>query len=306
MRILCCDIRLAGKPHHDWKEGYELMYAFRNLGYKCDVAGPNGFQYSETDIPFIAKDYDLIVVTENYPTRLYWKWWDWASITTPKLFWALDTHIHDYRELITSGKFDYVAFGIKRHMIEYQIPRSFVLYYGVSNVHQKDTTVYGKIYNVVFLGNLNVSPRRRELCDRFGIQHIETYGSDYIRAMKQSKICFNYSITNDINAKYFEIMSSGTFLLTNYNKELLDFCDNNQDIETCMYKTDEEIGEKIKYYLEHEEERESIAKRLYDYVWTYHTWEARCKTLLNAFEHSPPIPIQRSVVHTSPFFWMRK
>lgn len=304
MRILCCDVRLAGKPHHDWKEGYELMYAFRNLGYKCDIAGPNGFQYSERDIPYIADNYDLIIITENYPTRDVWKWWSWSSISTPTMFWALDTHLNNYTNLIHTGMFDYVAFGIKRHMTEYNLPRSFVLYYGVSNIHQKDTTIYPKQYNTVFVGNLNVSPRRKELCDRFNIQHIQSYGSDYIRTMKKARICFNYSITSDINAKYFEIMGSGTFMLTNYNSELLEFC-KNEDIEACMYKTDEEIGEKIKYYLEHEEEREAIAKRLYDYVWSHHTWEARCKTILDVFKNSPPITVKRSVKRTLPF-WMRK
>lgn len=255
------------------------MYAFRNLGYTCDVAGPNGFQFSERDIPRIAHRYDLIVVTENYPYPSTWKWWDWGSIPTPKVFWALDTHIHDYRPLIQSGRFDYVAFGIKRSMMIYNLPRSFVLYYGVSTTHQKLTNVEPKLYNTIFIGNINLA-RRRELCNRFGIQHLEAFGTEYIQRMKQARICFNSSITNDINAKYFDIMCSGSFMLTNFNQELLDFCDGNEDLRKCMYTTDHEIGEKIQYYLEHEEEREAIAKRLYDYVWEHHTWEARCKQIL--------------------------
>jgi spore maturation protein CgeB len=133
----------------------------------------------------------------------------------------------------------------------------------------------------VFIGNLTIG-RRRELCERFGIQHLEAYGPDYIKTMKKARICFNSSITNDINAKYFEIMSSGSFMLTNFNQELLDFCNGNEDLRACMYTTDEEIGEKIQYYLEHEEEREAIAKRLFEYVWTHHTWEARCQYILQS------------------------
>jgi hypothetical protein len=279
MRILCCDVRLAGKPHHDWKEGYELMYAFRNLGYTCNIAGPYSTQYSERDIPFIANRYDLIIVTENYPTPSVWKWWNWKSISTPKLFWALDTHIHDYRSIIYGGRFNYVAFGIKRSIEEYKFPMSFPLYYGLSTVHQKDNSILPKEYNTVFLGSIQMG-RRKELCERFGIQHLTAFGTEYIKTMKKARICFNSSITNDINAKYFEIMGSGSFMLTNYNQELLDFCDGNQDLLACMYNTDEEIGEKIAYYLEHEDEREAIAKRLYDYVWTHHTWEARAREIL--------------------------
>lgn len=272
-RILCCDIRLAGKPHHDWKEGYELMYAFRNLGYTCDVAGPNGFEYSELDIPRIAPSYDLIIVTENYPEGT-WRWWDWARIRTPKLYWAIDTHVRTFPWL---AQFDFVAYNIRDHV---QTPRGFWLPYALSTVHQRDVTVQPKVYDTVFLGNLNVSPRRRELCARFGIQHLEAYGAEYIVRMKQARICFNNSISLDINAKYFDIMGSGTFMLTNYNQSLVDLFDGNADLLACMYRTDEEIGEKIKYYLEHEDEREAIAKRLYDYVWTHHTWEARAERIL--------------------------
>jgi len=68
MRILCVDIRLSDPERYDWKEGYELMYAFRNLGVSCDVAGPGGNPFTERDIPRISHRYDLIVVTENYPT----------------------------------------------------------------------------------------------------------------------------------------------------------------------------------------------------------------------------------------------
>jgi len=275
MRILCADVRLAGKPHHDWKEGYELMYAFRNLGIQCDIAGPNGLQYTELDIPRIAHRYDLILVTENYPEGV-WKWWNWEVIRTPKLFWAIDTHI---RRFPWMSSFQWVAYNIREHVSP---PKGVWMPYALSTVHQRDTNVYPKLYDAIFLGNLSVSPRRKELCDRFGIQHMEAYGQDYFKTMKQAKICFNNAIANDINAKYFEIMGSGSFLLTNFNQEILDLFDPSvrDDLRKCMYATDDEIGEKMKYYLEHEEEREAIAKRLYDYVWANHTWEARCIALL--------------------------
>jgi hypothetical protein len=288
MRVLCADVRLEGKPHHDWKEGYELMYAFRNLGIQCDVAGPHGWKYTELDIPRIAPFYDLIVVTENYPFTQTdtvprgWRWWDWGRISTRKVFWAFDTHIHNYKPIIEVGRFHYAAFAIKRSKEEYGIPNSFVLHYALSKVHHWYPEVLPKEYECIFLGNLIVSPRRKYLCDKFGIQHMKAFGADYFRTMKKAKICFNNSMSDDINAKYFEIMGSGSFMLTNYNQEIIDFFDKSveQDLRACMYTTEEDIGEKINYYLEHEEEREAIAKRLFDYVWTNHTWESRGMEIL--------------------------
>lgn len=282
MRILCADVRLVGKPHHDWKEGYELMYAFRKLGVQCDIAGPNGLQYTETDIPRIARNYDLIIITENYPSPSTWKWWNWASIRTPKLFWAIDTHMMNYHHFLVTSGMKYVAFAIRRHQQEYGLPNSFPMYYGLSTIHHWNPTVYPKEYDTVFLGTLGVDPRRKEICDRFGIVPMTAFGAEYVIAMKKARICFNKSMSDDINAKYFEILGSGSFLLTNFNQELIDLFDPSvrDDLRSCMYTTDDEIGEKIQYYLAHEEEREAIAKRLYDYVWAHHTWEARCKQIL--------------------------
>jgi len=299
MRILCADVRVAGKPHHDWKEGYELMYAFRALGHTCEVAGPNGFRYTELDIPRIAWNYDLIIITDNYPQYSGWKWWDWASIKTPKLFWAIDTHLIDYRPFIRNAQIGYVAFNIPSDMKNYGHPRSFWMPYAVSTIHHNIAGTFPKEYDTVFIGSLTVSARRKEMCDRFNIKHMSVFGEDYFKEMKRSKICFNLSISNDINAKYFEIMGSGSFMLTNYNQELVDFFDGSPDLQACMYKTDDEIGEKIKYYLEHEDEREAIAKRLYDYVWKYHSWEARCQTILSHVQ-SRPVKIE-----VNPLSWLR-
>ena len=288
MRILCADIRLAGRPHHDWKEGYELMYAFRNLGHTCDVAGPNGIVYTEMDIPRIARFYHPIVITENYPYAPIdgkvkgWKWWDWPSISTPKLFWAIDTHVQDYTWFFQNSGLSFVAFSISKHQREYNLARSFVMHYGLSRCHQFLNETHPKQYDCIFMGSLSVSAERKRLCEKFGIRHMEAFGIEYFRTMKKAKICFNNSISIDINAKYFEIMGSGSFMLTNYNQELVDFMDESvrKDLEACMYRNEDEIGEKIVYYLEHEDEREAIANRLYQHVWTHHTWEARCKTIL--------------------------
>lgn len=65
MKILIADVLIEGRDNYDWKEGYELCYAFRNKGHECDVAGPRSGQISDLDIPKIANNYDFIMITEN-------------------------------------------------------------------------------------------------------------------------------------------------------------------------------------------------------------------------------------------------
>lgn len=278
MKILIADVLLAGRPHSDWKEGYELCYAFRNLGHEADVYGPNGAN-SELNIPHESKNYDLIVITENYPGASGWKWWDWASIDTPKVFWAIDTHLVNFLNWIQQSKIDFVAFNNPEDLERYKLKNSFWMPYAGSKSHYMKRYVDEKIRDCVFIGGM--LPERKRICDMFGIECLNAYGPDYVREMQASKICFNQSMSYDINSKYFEILSSGSFMLTNYNEHFHRYMDFNKDIEKMFYYSEEDLGQKIRYYLDNEEERESIAKRATEYIFENHSYENRAQLILD-------------------------
>lgn len=278
MRILIADILLAGQPNFDWKEGYELCYAFRNIGHECDVAGVNG-KISELEIPNIAHNYDLIIITENYWWFSGWKWWDWSSIKTPKVFWAIDTHLVDYKPFIEQSKIDYVAFNNPEDLEKYKFEKSFWMPYAASKKHHMIEYTSDKIRDIVFIGGM--IPERKRICDKFGIEHLNTFGPNYIKEMQSSKICFNLSMSYDINAKYFEILSSGSFMLTNYNKNFHKFLEYNEYVEKMFYYSEDDLGEKIKYYIENDNEREMIASKVKDFIYSNHTWENRAQLILD-------------------------
>ena len=106
MRILIADVFLRGRPNEGWKEGYVLKYALENLGHQCDVYGPDA-DFSELEIPNVYKNYDLVIISENYPGYSGWKWWNWIEVTIPKVFWAIDTHLVNFVSFIDSNKIDY-------------------------------------------------------------------------------------------------------------------------------------------------------------------------------------------------------
>jgi hypothetical protein len=278
MKILVADILLAGKPHSDWKEGYEFCYALRNLGHECDVYGPNG-EKSEIEIPFVAHLYDLVIITENYWTYSDWKWWDWSKIKTPKLFWAIDTHIVDYRPFIQQGKIDFVAFNNKEDFERYNLPNSFWMPLAVSKIHYGPRYISEKTRDLALIGGM--IPERKIMCEKFGIEHLMAFGDDYIKEMQRTKICFNLSMSYDMNSKYFEIIAAGSFMLTNYNENFHKFVDYNEDVSKMFYYSDDDLSKKIKYYLENEQEREDIAKRASEYVLENHSFEKRCELIFN-------------------------
>jgi hypothetical protein len=285
MKILIADVFLRGKPNEGWKEGYVLKYAFENLGHECDVFGPDGDR-SELEIPMVANQYDLIVITENYWWCSDWKWWNWEEIKKPKIFWAIDTHMVDYRPWIEAAGIDYVAINNKEDYIRYGLKNSFWLPVFVSKFHYDRDYGLTKTRDVAFIGS--ISPERKEYCDRLGIEYLSAFGDEYVREMQRSKICFNKSMSSHIhdgnvqnlNAKTFEIIGSGTFMLTNYNSNLEEFTDNNEYIRKMFYYSDDDLKEKIEYYLKNEEEREFIAKKAREYVLENHSGESRCKMIL--------------------------
>lgn len=277
MKILIADILLKSE-NSDWKEGYELCYAFRSLGHECDVYGPNG-ELSELEIPLVANNYDLVIITENYPNHSGWKWWEWESVKTPKLFWAIDTHLIDFLPWINHANINFVAFNNPQDLDKYQLENSFWMPYAASKKHHMIKYTDEKTRDIVFIGGM--IPERQRLCHKFGIEHLNAFGPNYIKEMQASKICFNLSMSYDINAKYFEILSTGTFMLTNYNEHFHKFLEYNEDIEKMFYYSEEDLGKKIKYYLENDEEREKIAKNVYSYIYKNHTYENRAKLILS-------------------------
>jgi spore maturation protein CgeB len=82
---------------------------------------------------------------------------------------------------------------------------------------------------------------------------------DYARGISQSKIFVSVNgVNNQITMKYTEAMASGSLLLTNVPR---DFARMGFEVgKHCVsWATLPELKDKIRYYIEHEEEREEIA-----------------------------------------------
>jgi len=76
-----------------------------------------------------------------------------------------------------------------------------------------------------------------------------------------------------IKGRNFEIPGSGGFLLTSDADNLIDYYKNGQEI--VIYKNINDMIDKIKYYLSHNEEREVIAQAGYERTIKEHTYKQR-------------------------------
>lgn len=79
--------------------------------------------------------------------------------------------------------------------------------------------------------------------------------------------------------RIMDIMGAGGFVLTNYCEETAELFEEGKEI--VMFRTPEELIQKVDYYLEHEEEREQIARAGHERAMNDYTYEKKIKKLLD-------------------------
>jgi spore maturation protein CgeB len=102
--------------------------------------------------------------------------------------------------------------------------------------------------------------------------------ADLIRIYNESKISLNISFASEgdkiqIKGRDFEATGCGGLLVTNDSKEIAEYFVPDEEIVT--YRDADSASEKIKYYLENEDERKRIAQKGYERVIKEHTIQKR-------------------------------
>lgn len=111
--------------------------------------------------------------------------------------------------------------------------------------------------------------------------HGKIWGLPMYDVLYNSKISINKHIDEAENfannMRLYESTGVGTMLLTDFKDNLHELFEIGKEIET--YKTKEELKDKVKYYLNHDKEREKIAMAGQRRTLEDHTYEKRMKEL---------------------------
>lgn len=209
----------------------------------------------------------------------------------PMAYWASDTHIHDasyqYR-LQMARKADYVFVAQKRGLEDFikdGIKNPIWLPHAVEPQAYPKFDLLTKKYDVCFVGHVNSKNREEALDKLFSVFPNFYYGQQLFdnaaRKYAESKICFNIAMTDDINMRNFEIMATGSFCMTNWIPNIEDIFEDGKHL--VLYRSQEEMIEKAKYYIAHDDEREKIAQAGYEHVMKNHTIQNRVNTILNTY-----------------------
>ena len=112
------------------------------------------------------------------------------------------------------------------------------------------------------------------------------YLEDFSRVVSMSKICLNILTEENrdqTNLRNFEIPACRGFQLCERSTKLTEIFKEGEEI--ALYEGEQELIEKIHYYLSHEFERIKIAENGFKAVIQGgHTYESRCKQLISVVE----------------------
>lgn len=138
---------------------------------------------------------------------------------------------------------------------------------------------------IFFCGNYGAFGRLRrleKLAKKFPGQVRWAQGMNHKRmaaALRATKIGWNQIAKGpengiSCNLRVWEVLGSGAMLLCSYSKHV----PLRDGIHCVLWHNNKDMIEKARYYLEHDEEREKIARQGYEEAISRHTWDIRGQT----------------------------
>lgn len=281
-------IQEAGRheKNKDFRESLNLHRALSKFDeVESKVWGLNYPEYT-TSFSEIEKWADVIFIIENYTSE----WLPISEISRSKklkIFWSIDSHcvLPQHQHLCKILSIDILLNSTAGYLPQFKglVKEShwFPNSYPDELMFPKDIE---KTIDIGFCGNVLNRGHVINSLDKYGIRKdIFVIGDDMVDAINSYKIHLNCNISDDINYRTFETTGCGTMLLTNYTPGLEKLFDIGKEI--VVYNNLADLDDKVKYYLENEEERESIAKAGYERSKKDHTYYQRSKTLVDIIKN---------------------
>lgn len=206
----------------------------------------------------------------------------------PSMYVCSDAHIgFDYR-LNKAKEFDYVFCNQLRAVGEFAANgvTSYFLPHAVEPRAYPNQPLAMKKYDIGFVGFATFR-KRAEMLDKiftafpnffFGQRLFE----EAAEIFRKSRIVFNTAAVDDLNMRLFEATATGSFLLTEWCDTMPHVFEDGKHLVT--YRSMDEAIDIAKYYLEHADEREKIAKAGMEHTLENHTYQHRVVHAFNVIE----------------------
>ena len=205
-----------------------------------------------------------------------------------KACYMIDSHINFELHFKLAKNFD-VVFTAHKPAVEMYKEKGLENVFWIPpacdpEIHGKKTVE--KLYDIGFVGTLNAKLNAErvylfnELKQRFHTYYERCFLERMAEVFSQSKIVFNKSVLNGLNMRVFEVLASGSMLLTDEAKEsgLTELFQDRKHM--VIYRNENELYRFAYHYLKNEEERGKIAKEGMEKVLKEHTYGNRAKEMI--------------------------
>lgn len=280
---------IGAKEIEDWK-----------LGNLIDTLIPNDIENEidpSQDLRTLLPDGwipDLVVTIANGGISLQPQF---TGLNCPTAYITVDTwqSISDYVEC---QHYDFV-FAAQRSCVEYlrTVGASNVFWlplgcnpeshYPVDAPRDHDVSFVGNVVIPVHQHRFDLLQRLEKTYSTFVASRL--FRDDLCRAIARGKLVFNQSAVHEVNMRVFEVMAMGRPLLTNRESErngLTELFEDGKHL--ILYDGGQDLVDKVRYYLDHEEEREAIAVAGRQLALSQHRYIDRIDTLLATVKERVP------------------
>lgn len=213
----------------------------------------------------------------HYPTNL-------EKITCPKICYLIDSHLSLAQHLQWARNFDRTFIAQREYLDHFRragITAHWLPLGCDPEIHAG--TPGEKMHEIGFVGSVQQNSRRHKLLSalaaHFPVQYERCFWDDMAGLFSRSKIVFNEAVRNDLNMRVFEVLSTGSLLLTDLAKN------SGQDVlfkdgEDCAVYHDTTVVDTARFYLGNDALREQIAARGKRLAHNAHTYLHRAEDLL--------------------------
>jgi hypothetical protein len=270
------------------RRGYNIAF---NRKIKTVCISPYHVELSESIDSIISRGLNpiLIIQPDASPALPY----GLEKINIPTACFQIDTYNGTSKRIKWSMLFDYAIVFHPQFDELFQNaghPRTICLPHAVEADLFREITL-DKIYDVGWVGSLegkHYSTRRRcihKLQKQFHMNDVNCYYTPEQMASiySLSKIVVNISrddYLKDANLRCFEAMAAGALLITPKPTELSDL-GFIEGVHYIAYHDEDELYRLVKFYLEHEDEREIISTLGQSLVVKEHTYTRRVEIILD-------------------------
>jgi len=200
----------------------------------------------------------------------------------PSVYYEIDNHIIMGHDRHFYDKVDLVLLAQDLNRQFYQDYKHDILPLACCPKLHKRYHDEKQIYDIGFIGN-DTYPYRRKLLEilkqNFKVLCTTSEpGEKFSRLLNQCKLTFNCSMKEDVNMRFFEAISSGRLLLTDYLPDQDNFATKGKHYD--IYKNEQDLIAMVKYYLHFSKERERKAKAGMIHIQQNHNYNKRLKQLL--------------------------